>query len=80
MLALQSRAGSLLAVEHSCPKEYPIHLRQRAVASLPGIDSNTTKLTLREYGYPNADIVEVSRAALPPESREGARSSAGATR
>jgi uncharacterized protein YndB with AHSA1/START domain len=36
----------------------------RNVVSLSAIDDDTTELTVREYGYPNAEIVEVSRAGL----------------
>lgn len=34
----------------------------RNVVSLSSIDEITTELTVREYGYPNAKIVEISRA------------------
>jgi hypothetical protein len=36
----------------------------RHVISLSAIDGNTTELTVREYGYPNADIVAISRAGM----------------
>jgi len=36
----------------------------RHVVSFSPIDNTTTELTVREYGYPNAEIVEISRAGL----------------
>ena len=36
----------------------------RHVVSLSPIDDTTTELTVREYGYPDAEIVEISRAGL----------------
>jgi hypothetical protein len=34
------------------------------VVSLSAIDHDTTKLTVHEFGYPNAEIVEVSRVGM----------------
>ena len=36
----------------------------RHVVSLSATDDHTTELTVREYGYPNAEIVEISRAGM----------------
>jgi len=36
----------------------------RHVVTLSSIDSATTRLTVREYGYPNPEIVEISRAGM----------------
>jgi uncharacterized protein YndB with AHSA1/START domain len=36
----------------------------RHVVTLSPIDSATTRLTVREYGYPNPEIVEISRAGM----------------
>jgi hypothetical protein len=36
----------------------------RHVVSLSAIDGDTTELTVHEFGYPNAEIVEVSRAGM----------------
>ena len=36
----------------------------RHVVSLSAIDDETTELTVHEFGYPNAEIVEVSRAGM----------------
>ena len=36
----------------------------RHVVRLSAIDDDTTQLTVHEFGYPNAEIVEVSRAGM----------------
>jgi hypothetical protein len=36
----------------------------RHVVRLSAIEDDTTKLTVHEFGYPNAEIVEVSRAGM----------------
>jgi uncharacterized protein YndB with AHSA1/START domain len=42
----------------------------RNVVSLSAIDETTTELTVREYGYPNAKIVEISRAGVEQLPRQ----------
>lgn len=36
----------------------------RHVVSLSTIDDTTTELTVREYGYPSAEVAEISRAGM----------------
>lgn len=36
----------------------------RHVVTLSAVDESTTELTVHEYGYPNAQIAEISRAGL----------------
>jgi uncharacterized protein YndB with AHSA1/START domain len=50
----------------------------RHVVSLSATDDRTTELTVREYGYPNAEIVEISRAGMEQVLDKMAASVAGA--
>jgi uncharacterized protein YndB with AHSA1/START domain len=47
----------------------------RNMVSLSAIDETTTELTVREYGYPNAKIVEISGAGLSNASTRWRRAS-----
>ena len=50
----------------------------RHVVTLSPIDSATTRLTVREYGYPNSEIVEISRAGMEQVLDKMAATVAGA--
>jgi hypothetical protein len=50
----------------------------RHVVTLSPIDSATTRLTVREYGYPNPEIVEISRAGMEQVLDKMAATVAGA--
>jgi uncharacterized protein YndB with AHSA1/START domain len=50
----------------------------RHVVTLSPIDSATTRLTVREYGYPTAEIVEISRAGMEQVLDKMAATVAGA--
>jgi hypothetical protein len=59
---IDQTGNSVAPVEIGLPPDIPREVRH--VITLRQVDSDKTEMTVTEYGYPNREIVELSRAGL----------------